>query len=52
MCYRLLFIGFELLTAMNAFENNCELWMNAYEIHSITDKMPSAFIDVFLLGIF
>lgn len=51
MCYRLFFIGFELLTAMNTFENDCEWWMNTYEIHSITNKMPSAVIDVFLLGI-
>lgn len=26
--------------------------MNTYEIHSITNKMPSALIDGFLLGIF
>lgn len=43
---------FHLLTAINAFQNDGQWWVNNYEIHVITNKMPSVVIDGFLLTIF
>lgn len=44
---------FELLMAINAFDNGGVIYIgvNTYEILSITNKMPTVFIDGFFIAI-